>query len=273
VSSPTMTVVACSIACLLPLATALESPAAAAGPPRPTGHAHNDYWHPRPLLDALDHGCGSVEADVFLRDGDLLVGHASHELRRERTLDALYLGPIRERLEASGAVGGHRPFVLLVDIKAAGAAVYPVLAHRLAPLRRFLVGAGPDPAPLRVIVSGARPFDLMAADPDRLAGIDGRLEDVDRDDRPAALVPLISDRWGKRFTWHGDGPMPDHERADLKTLVGRAHARGQAIRFWATPDTAAVWQELDAAGVDLIGCDDLDAFAAFVARRREQARP
>src|SRR5712692_10174041 len=38
-------------------------------------HAHNDYEHKRPLLDALDHGFCSVEADVFL-DGDaLLVGH------------------------------------------------------------------------------------------------------------------------------------------------------------------------------------------------------
>jgi len=27
-------------------------------------HAHNDYLHARPLLDALDHGFCSVEADI-----------------------------------------------------------------------------------------------------------------------------------------------------------------------------------------------------------------
>ena len=27
-------------------------------------HAHNDYEHARPLLDALDHGFCGVEADV-----------------------------------------------------------------------------------------------------------------------------------------------------------------------------------------------------------------
>ena len=35
------------------------------------GHAHNDYLHPRPLLDALDQGFCSVEADIFLVDGKL----------------------------------------------------------------------------------------------------------------------------------------------------------------------------------------------------------
>ena len=29
-------------------------------------HAHNDYEHPRPLFDALDHGFKSVEADIWL---------------------------------------------------------------------------------------------------------------------------------------------------------------------------------------------------------------
>jgi hypothetical protein len=37
-------------------------------------HAHNDYLHQRPLLDALDHGFCSVEADIFLVDGELLKG-------------------------------------------------------------------------------------------------------------------------------------------------------------------------------------------------------
>ncbi|MEC4021166.1 hypothetical protein QMK28_34095, partial [Streptomyces sp. H27-D2] len=29
-------------------------------------HAHNDFVHPRPLLDALSHGFASVEADIWL---------------------------------------------------------------------------------------------------------------------------------------------------------------------------------------------------------------
>ena len=38
-------------------------------------HAHNDYLHSRPLADALAHGFWSIEADVWLTNGALLVAH------------------------------------------------------------------------------------------------------------------------------------------------------------------------------------------------------
>lgn len=37
--------------------------------------AHNDYWYKRPLFDALDQGYTHIEADVYLRNGKLLVSH------------------------------------------------------------------------------------------------------------------------------------------------------------------------------------------------------
>src|SRR5690242_5509037 len=43
--------------------------------PLTRAHAHNDYEHTRPLLDALDQGFCSVEADVWLIDGELRVAH------------------------------------------------------------------------------------------------------------------------------------------------------------------------------------------------------
>ena len=52
-------------------------------------HAHNDYEHKRPLFDALDHGFCSVEADVHLVDGQLLVAHSRLEVTPGKTLQAL----------------------------------------------------------------------------------------------------------------------------------------------------------------------------------------
>jgi hypothetical protein len=43
--------------------------------PLERAHAHNDYEHERPLHDALGHGFKSVEADVWLVDGELVVSH------------------------------------------------------------------------------------------------------------------------------------------------------------------------------------------------------
>ena len=54
-------------------------------------HAHNDYHHKRPLLEALDHGFCSVEVDIFLVGGSLLVGHDRGELKPGKTLQSLTL--------------------------------------------------------------------------------------------------------------------------------------------------------------------------------------
>src|SRR3954468_3891095 len=61
-------------------------------------HAHNDYEHPRPLLDALDHHFCSIEADIYLVDGKLLVAHERKQVTPERTLESLYLEPLRDRV-------------------------------------------------------------------------------------------------------------------------------------------------------------------------------
>ena len=58
-----------------PLARSNPSPSKTAEAPLAGAHAHNDYEHPRPLLDALSHGFQSVEADIFLIDDQLLVAH------------------------------------------------------------------------------------------------------------------------------------------------------------------------------------------------------
>ena len=80
-------------------------------------------------------------------------------------------------------------------------------------------------------------------------------------------MPLVSDNWEKITKWQGEGPAPDSVRRELARVVQRAHARGQRVRFWATPDDEAVWQVLAEAGVDYIGADDLDRLRNFLARR------
>src|SRR5437868_5553114 len=65
-------------------------------------HAHNDYEHNRPLFDALDCGFCSVEADIWLVKGELLVGHTPLALKKDRTLEKLYLDPLRTRAKANG---------------------------------------------------------------------------------------------------------------------------------------------------------------------------
>ena len=52
-------------------------------------HSHNDYAQKRPFWGAYEAGADSIEADVFLVDGDLLVAHSRRELKKENTLRRL----------------------------------------------------------------------------------------------------------------------------------------------------------------------------------------
>lgn len=245
--------------------------------PRPLwrAHAHNDYEHPRPLLDALDHRFGSVEADIFLVGDQLLIGHTADDLDPARTLESLYLDPLARIVGANrGSVyrGHRRPLQLLIDIKTEGASTYLELDRHLRRYRHLFTTYAHGrvhPGPVTAVISGDRAARIpMEAQSVRRAFYDGRLTDLGTA-APASFVPLISDNWTLNFTWLGVGAFPDAERQKLRGLVRAAHARGQRVRFWATPDVAgpardALWAELLAAGVDHLNTDDLAGLEAFL---------
>jgi glycerophosphoryl diester phosphodiesterase len=223
------------------------------------------------LLDALDQGFGSIEADVHLIDGRLLVAHDRSEVMLERTLAALYLDPLRERVKRNGGrvYRGGPTIVLLVDVKSEAIATYAVLRDELKRYAEMLTvfrGERVEAGAVTVIVSGNRAREVMAAEPVRHAAMDGRTGDLDS--APSvALVPLISDNWQKLFAWRWEGTMPDDQQKALKTWVDRAHAQGRKVRFWNTPDRPEAWTLLLEAGVDIIGTDDLTGLQRFLATR------
>ncbi|MFI9454549.1 phosphatidylinositol-specific phospholipase C/glycerophosphodiester phosphodiesterase family protein [Amycolatopsis sp. NPDC052450] len=250
--------------------------------PLPQAHSHNDYEHTRPLQDALDQGFTSVEADIFLVDGQLLVAHDLAGTRPDRTLESLYLEPLRKRVLANHGVGVYRQrleFQLLIDVKGDANSTYAALEKRLYdPRYSFLFSlyafGHVQKRAVTAVISGGRPKDVMLGQKFRLAFYDGRIKDqndlgIGSDRR---MTPLVSDSWTGLFTWSGEGPFPATERAKLHELVKSAHAAGQRVRFWATPDAAgpardALWKELADAGVDHLNTDDLPGLANFLRSR------
>ncbi|WP_406032067.1 phosphatidylinositol-specific phospholipase C/glycerophosphodiester phosphodiesterase family protein [Nocardioides sp. NBC_00163] len=247
------------------------------GTPHAQAHAHNDYEHERPLLDALENGFTSVEADVWLVDGELLVAHDAEDLDPGRTLEGLYLAPLKKLVKGKGRdvyPGYDGTFQLLIDIKNTGEATYAAIEKELGDYEelftRYENGAVKD-GPVGAVISGDRPLETMRSATERFGFYDGRMSDL-HSRIPASLMPLVSDNWTKVFVWQGIGPMPETERRKLHEIVDHAHAQGYRVRFWATPDTdgparEAVWTELLAAGVDHINTDDLAALDAFLTDR------
>ncbi len=241
-------------------------------PVLPKGHAHNDYLHERPLLDAIDHGFASVEADIFLDDGKLLIGHDRSQLRPQRTLESTYLHPIESKVRENDGFVVHpdEPFLLLVDIKTDALATYRILHDTLRQYKTMLTETTKGIVTQRavtVIVSGNRPIDFIKSQSKRWASVDGRLPDL-AGDSPSHLIPLISDHWGRHFVWRGRGVFPADQRKRLHNWVDQAHRQGRQVRFWATPESPIVWQELIEAKVDFINTDKLSELSNHLQQQK-----
>jgi hypothetical protein len=240
----------------------------------PRAHAHNDYLHDRPLLDALAYGFCSVEADIWLVNGALLVAHERARVDAARTLDALYLAPLWERFRENGGTIHPQaaPFTLLVDIKNTGAETFKALDRALAaydPMLTHFTDDSTSIGAVTVIVSGERDAAAILGSSPRRVGIDGRLADLDGPLNPHR-VPLVSDNWLLHFRWNGRGNLPESDAAKLATTVARARELGVRLRFWSIPQTEATWSALHDAGVDLLNADDLAGLAALLATKAGQ---
>jgi len=229
-------------------------------------HAHNDYEHTHPLFDALEQGFGSIEPDIYLVDGDLLVAHNREDCRPERNLVKLYLDPLKKKFDANKEIiPGLKTLILLVDIKSDAVPTYQTLEKQIEPYKPMLTafeGDGIKTNAVTIILSGNRPREYLAKQSKRWAAIDGRLPDLD-ENPPRSLIPLISDNWSAHFGW-SSGALPADQAKRLTDIVAKTHQQGRILRFWATPDREEAWNLLYDAKVDLINTDHLPELAAFL---------
>jgi hypothetical protein len=235
------------------------------------GHAHNDYDHARPLLDALDHGFCSVEADIWLVDGELRIGHDLASTMPGRTLESLYLAPLETWVAAHGGrvIADRDDFTLLVDVKSAGADTWTALDAALMPHAAMVTewnGHTATPRAVTVVVSGNRSPAVVTAQTQRRAALDGREPELSGPDGQW-LYPLVSLEYGTLgLAWRGQGPVSDDDRAKLAGLAAEAHSRGQHFRIYGWPvDNADAWGLERDSGIDRVNADDLAGLQQFLA--------
>lgn len=137
------------------------------------GCAFRNNSHSRRLIRdsaALFTGCISAEADVFYRNGDVIIGHTFPT--PGRTLQAQYVQPLRDILDANGGVGVYasKPdapsFTLLVDFKTDDSRTLDAVVAAIQPLRegnylsRVENGQFVEKQ-VTVVASGSAPFDRI----------------------------------------------------------------------------------------------------------------
>lgn len=223
------------------------------------GHAHNDYLHKRPLFDALENGFTSIEADVFLHKGKLVVSHIATGLNHKPDLEGLYLRPLDSIVKAhNGWVfsGFSIPIILMIDFKTNGNETYVALNELLNKYKHLFTVYNKSTvvknAPIQILISGSTP-DVSLLGDTNFVTLDRNLFALND-----AYVTRVSQSWSSVF--HCKTTLNEKELVRLKDLVTQAHQAGKQIRFWAIPDNLKIWEALLESKVDWINTDKLKKF-------------
>jgi hypothetical protein len=242
--------------------------------PLPHAYAHNDYWHKRPLFDAMANGFTHIEADVYLRHSRLLVAHRIPLLKRKKTIESLYLKPLLKYMSNTGGQV-QTPMdtvVLMIDIKSNGEKTYTALRKILNKYKPILSTCEKGKVIIRnltLVLTGHRPLQLLKSEDSRFVFADADLRKINTQETSPEMFTMASCKYSNVIKWKGKGEIPELEREHLKDLVNKAHLSGTKVRLWAAPENETVWLFLRDCGVDLINTDKLVALKRFFIKDAE----
>lgn len=228
------------------------------------GHSHNDYHQLKPLLNAYNAGMGSIEADIFIRHGQLFVAHDTVAIQLEATLKNLYLEPLSIFYSKSG----NRPYSdasmnlqLVIDIKEDYQHVLPRLISELETYNDVFDSKKNKNA-IRILISGDVPLPAQFKNYPDYIFFDGR-PNIKYTKAQLKRIAMISMDLKKGSTWKGIGNPSEADMAKLKAVITSAHRQHKPFRFWATPDSPNTWMVLESLGVDWINTDQPESLREF----------
>jgi alkaline phosphatase len=223
-------------------------------------HSHNDYEQAFPFHAAWRQGFGSIETDIFLDKGELIVAHDKKQIERRWTLDSLYLQPLQQCINRNkGYVYADTTLQLqlMIDIKSEAIPTLNKLVEQLQALPLLTTTSS-----LKIVISGNRPDSKLFASFPSWILFDGELQ---KEYSPAALehIVMLSDNFARYSNWNGKGRLPEKELRVIQELVSKVHKLGKKIRFWNAPDILNSWYSFIDLGVDYINTDDITGISSF----------
>lgn len=221
-------------------------------------HSHNDYEQKAPFYLAYASGCGSIEADVYLKNGELLVAHDEKDLSVDRTLSKLYFEPIVSYQNKINEADS--PLYLLIDCKSEAIGTINAIVKLIE--SNSILKALIFSEKLKIVISGNRPPQDKYSDYPPYILFDH--QDISKELLNTEKVGIISLPFYKYSRWNGKGRLTDYDSLRLSRAIEFAHIRGKKIRFWATPDNPTAWFTLSEMGVDFINTDKPYESAAYI---------
>jgi alkaline phosphatase len=235
-----------------------------------SGHSHNDYSQNFPFYQAYYAGMGSIEADVYLKNGKLLVAHNEEDTEPFKDLKSLYLEPIAKAFaQNKGRVyaDSSRKMQLLIDIKAGHKEVLKQLIVDLKPyLSSF--DQQQNKNAVQILISGDVPPAANFKDYPKYISFDGRTTNTYTAEQ-LTRIGMVSESIATFTVWNGKGTPTPADKLKLVNAIKIAHQWNKPFRFWGTKDNPNTWKELENMGADWIGTDHPEKLQAYYSGRKK----
>lgn len=228
-------------------------------------HSHNDYEQKNPFFEAYNAHFGSIEADIWAVNGQLLVAHSKDQLNPDRTLDKLYIQPILTKFrENSGKAWNdfQGSFQLLIDLKTSYQETLPLLVSELQKYPEVF-DQKVNPNAVKVVITGGTPPPSEFNNYPGFIFFDGKLY-LKYSAAERARVAMFSDDLSRYTQWKGDKSIPDKDAKRLKQVIDSVHALPCKIRFWDAPDSPESWEQFQKLKVDYINTDHIKQLGEFL---------
>ena len=228
-------------------------------------HSHNDYEQKTPFFLAYNAHFGSIEADIWAVNGQLLVAHSKDQLKTERTLDKHYIQPILTKFrENKGKAWSdfQGSFQLLIDLKTTYQETLPLLVSELQKYPEVF-DQKINPNAVKVVITGGTPPPSEFNNYPGFIFFDGKLY-LKYSAAERARVAMFSDDLSRYTQWKGDRNIPDKDAKRLKQVVDSVHALPCKIRFWDAPDSPESWEQFQKLKVDFINTDHIQQLGEFL---------
>jgi len=221
-------------------------------------HSHNDYEQQQPFTLAYNELFGSIEADIFLVNGAILVGHTSRDLNPARSLEKLYLEPI-------AAYQPSRKLQLLIDIKSDATSTLQALVELLKKYPSIIANKN-----IRIVISGNAPTPSEFVLYPNFIWFDGRIN-TEYTQEQLQRVALLSGDFGN-FIVKRRWPLQPEDVEKLTAAIKKAHDLNKPIRFWASPDFKDAWEQFIQLKVDFINTDKINELSDYMVSRNKEIR-
>jgi alkaline phosphatase len=223
--------------------------------------SHNDYLQDKPFESAYSLNVGYVEADVFLREEELMVAHTGVEIKRDRTLKTLYLDPIKNKIKQNKGNIYHEALqhlTLMIDLKTEGISTLNSIVKELNKYPELT-----ECKTLTIAISGNVPDTAQWKNFPAFITFDGRPERK-YSEKHLKRVSFISNSFSSYSSWKGIGQIPNEDVQKLKSVIASVHSQGKTIRFWGAPDVPTAWKTFIELGVDILGTDRIKDLSSFL---------